>query len=129
MPFNKIHVPEDLPQATYRAINDQLHESLVETCGSHEDDFFCLVCRYRAGDMIFHPLFLGQRDPDRTIVIEIALLSGREDAQKEQLFKDVRKRLANIGFNPANSIMFLIENEPIDWSFSEDGSVKTAWAT
>ena len=64
-----------------------------------------------------------------TIVIEIALLAGREDAQKEALFKDVRTRLAQIGFDPANSIMLLIENQPIDWSFSGAGSVKSAWAT
>lgn len=129
MPFNKIHVPENLPQAVCHAINDQLHESLVETCGSHADDFFCLICRYRPGDMILHPTFLGQRDPEQTIVIEIALLSGREEVQKETLFKDVRRRLSHIGFDPANSIIFLIENEPIDWSFSGEGSVKSAWAT
>lgn len=129
MPFNKIHVPEDLHTDTCRAINNLLHDSLVETCGSHPDDYFCLLCRYPAGDMIFHPTFLGQRDVGRTIVIEIALLAGRKDAQKEALFMDVRQRMAGIGFDPANSIIYLIENQPIDWSFSEAGSVKSAWAT
>ncbi len=129
MPFNKIHVPEDLPTETCRAINDLLHETLVKTCSSHPDDYFCLVCRYPAGDMIFHPTFLGQRDVESTIVIEIALLAGRSDTQKDALFKDVRQRMAEIGFDPRNSIMFLIENAPIDWSFSEAGSVKSVWAT
>jgi len=59
------------------------------------------------------------------VVIEIALLGGRSDAQKEALYKDVRRRLAGIGFNPDNSIMFLLENRPIDWSFSPAGSVKS----
>jgi hypothetical protein len=75
--------------------------------------------------MIFHPTFLGNRDPSATIVIEIVLLGGRSDDQKENLYKDVRKRLRKIGFDPKNSIMFLVENKPIDWSFSEAGSVKT----
>ncbi|KAF0230759.1 MAG: hypothetical protein FD175_1206 [Beijerinckiaceae bacterium] len=125
MPFNKIHVPRNLPVATCRAINDALHDSLVENCKSNPDDFFCLICRYDADDMILHPTFLGTRDPLNTIVIEIALLGGRSDAQKEALFKDVRRRLRGIGFDPRNSIMFLLENRPIDWSFSEAGSVKS----
>lgn len=29
-----------------------------------------------------------------------------------------------MGFEPSNSIMFLIENNPIDGSFSQAGSVK-----
>ncbi len=125
MPFNKLHVPANLSIETCHAINDLLHNSLVETCGVNPEDFFCLICRYPADDMILHPTFLGKRDPKTTVVIEIALLSGRSDAQKEELYRDIRRRLREIGFPPENSIIFLIENRPIDWSFSEAGSVKT----
>ncbi len=125
MPFNKLHVPQDLPVSTCHAINNLLHDSLVETCNVNPNDFFCLVSRYPAADMIFHPTFLGDRDPVATIVIEIALLAGRSDAQKEALFTDVRRRLGEIGFEPANSIMFPIENNPIDWSLSQAGSLKS----
>ena len=125
MPFNKIHVPDHLPAKMCHAINDELHASLVETCAVNPDDFFCVIVRYKPGDMIFHPSFLGNRDPENTIVMEITLLRGRDDVQKERLFTDVRSRLQRIGFEPANSIMFLLENGPIDWSFSEAGSVKT----
>jgi hypothetical protein len=125
MPFNKLHVPHHLSVETCQIINDVLHESLVETCGVNPDDYFCLVSRYPAGDMILHPTFLGRRDPASTVVIEIALLAGRSDDQKEALFKHVRDRLDGIGFNPENAIIFLIENKPIDWSFSTAGSVKS----
>ncbi len=125
MPFNKIHVPKALPSELCRAINHQLHASLVEMCGVNPDDDFCLICRYEPDDMMFHPSFLGRRDPEATIVIEIALLGSRTDQQKEDLYKDVRSRLGKIGFKPENSIMFLIENGPVDWSFSEAGSVKS----
>lgn len=124
MPFNKIHVPRHLSSELCHAINTELHESLVTTCGVNPSDFFCLVCRYDGADMIFHPTFLGERDPHGTIVIEIALLAGRADEQKEALFVDVRRRLRDIGFEPENSIVYLIENNPIDWSFSPGGSVK-----
>jgi hypothetical protein len=125
MPFNKLHVPLDLPVETCRAINDLLHDSLVETCGVNPEDNFCLIARYAAEDMILHPTFLGDRDPSSTVIIEIALLAGRADEQKEKLFRDIRRRLGKIGFNPQNSIVFLLENRPIDWSFSEAGSVKS----
>lgn len=125
MPFNKIHVPRSLAVETCRAINDLLHASLVESCGCHPDDYFCLICRYSPDDMILHPTFLGDRDPSSTIIIEIALLAGRSDKQKEALYKQVRSRLDDMGFDASNSIMFLIENKPIDWSFSRAGSVKS----
>ncbi len=125
MPFNKIHVPQTLAVKACQAINDLLHASLVETCGVNPDDYFCLISRYAPGDMILHPSFLGNRDPASTIVIEIALLAGRSDEQKEALYKDIRRRLRGIDFDPRNSIVFLIENRPIDWSFSEAGSVKS----
>lgn len=125
MPFNKLHVPQNLPAKTCHAINDLLHDSLVETCGVNPEDYFCLISRYPADDMILHPTYLGKRDPAATVIIEIALLAGRSDEQKEALFKDIRRRLRAIDFNPENSIVFLIENRPIDWSFSEAGSVKS----
>lgn len=125
MPFNKLHAPQQLPVETCHAINDLLHSSLVETCGVNTEDYFCLVSRYAAEDMILHPTFLGKRDPASTVIIEIALLAGRSDEQKEALFKDVRARLRGINFDPSNSIIFLLENNPIDWSFSEAGSVKS----
>ena len=125
MPFNKLHVPQTLPVETCHAINDQLHESLVEICGVNPDDFFCLVCRYPAEDMILHPSFLGERDPAATVIIEIALLSGRTEEVKEAFYKDVRRRLGEIGFPPRNSIIYLLENNPVDWSFSAAGSVKS----
>ena len=125
MPFNKLHVPQHLPIETCRAINDLLHDSLVGSCGVNPDDYFCLITRYPAEDMILHPTFMGERDPAGTVIIEIALLGGRTDAQKEALYKDVRQRLRGIGFDPANSIIYLIENQAIDWSFSEAGSVKS----
>lgn len=124
-PFNKLHVPQELPAATCHAINDILHNSLVATCHVNPNDCFCLVCRYPATDMIFHPTYLGKRDPAATIVIEIALLAGRTDSQKEALYAAVRSGLSRFGFEPANSIMLLIENNPIDWSFSPAGSVKS----
>lgn len=124
MPFNKIHAPKALDAKTCHAINDVLHACLVETCAVQNDDFFCLVSRYEPEDMILHPSFLGDRDPAATVVIEIALLAGRSDAQKENLYQELRRRLRDVGFDPRNSIIYLIENNPIDWSFSEAGSVK-----
>ena len=125
MPFNIIHVPQNLAAETCRAINEALHDSLVETCGVNPDDHFCLIVRYASEDMLLHPTFLGERDPDNCIIIEIALLRGRSETQKNALYKDVRARLEALGLDPNNSIMYLLENGPEDWSFSPAGSVKS----
>lgn len=125
MPFNKLHVPKSLPIETCHAINDLLHDSLVNTCAVNPEDYFCLISRYPPEDMILHPTFMGKRDPASTIIVEITLLAGRTEEQKEALFADVRQRLRGINFDPANSIIYLVENEPVDWSFSEAGSVKS----
>ncbi len=124
MPLNKLHVPQDLPVETCRQINELLHESLVETCAVNRKDCFCIVARYSSEDMILHPTYLGERDVTATIIIDITLLAGRSDDQKEALYCDVRQRLDAIGFPPENSIIYLTENGPIDWSFSRNGSVK-----
>ena len=125
MPFNKLHVPRALAPETCQQINRNLHAALVETCAVNPDDDFCLVCRYAPEDMAFRPTFLGPRDPAATIVIEIALLGGRSDAQNEALYADIRTRLDSIGVPPENAIIFLIENAAIDWSFGPQGSIKT----
>ena len=125
MPFNKLHVPQSLPIETCHAINDLLHDCLVDTCGVNPEDYFCLISRYLPEEMILHPTFMGKREPASTIIIEIALLVGRTDEQKEALFVDVRQRLKGVDFDPANSIIYLHENKPVDWSFSEAGSVKS----
>lgn len=125
MPLTKLHVPHTLAPETCRSIGEILHSSLVDTCGVNPDDNFCLVSRYAADESIIHPTFLGDRDIGATIVVEITLLSGRSDAQKETFYKDFRGRLRKIGFEPNNSIIFLTENNAIDWSFSEAGSVKS----
>lgn len=125
MPLSKIHMPETLSEETGRSIGEQLHLSLVETGGVNPDDDFCLISRYGKREMIVHPTFLGERDASATIFVEIAWLRGRTESQKEELFRDFRDRLSEIGLEPNNSIMFLIENEPIDWSFSDAGSIKS----
>ena len=124
MPLNRLHVPHSIPAETTRALNELLHTSLVETCGVNPDDHFCLVNRYADGDILVHPTFLGDRDPAATIVVEITLLAGRSDAQKEALYADFRARVPALGITPNNIIIFLVENSPIDFSFSEAGSVK-----
>lgn len=124
MPLTKLHVPASVPVETCRRILDLLHDSLVDTCGVNPDDNFGLVARYAPEDMVVHPTFLGERDVAATIFIDITLLSGRSDEQKEALYADIRTRLADAGFPPENSIICLTENGPIDWSFSQNGSVK-----
>lgn len=125
MPLSKIHAPKTLADDLCLEIAEHLHRSLVQTCGVHEDDNFCLVAKYAEAERILHPSFLGARDPSRTIVVEVTLLAGRSEDQKEALYQDFRNRAHRTGFDPANIIIFLVENSAVDWSFSSAGSVKS----
>ena len=124
MPLNKLHVPRDLPAETCIQINTLLHTALVQRFAINPEDDFCIVMRYAPDDMMLHPTFLGVRDPAASIIIDITLMSGRTDAQKEAFYSDLRHQLKETGFPPENAIVFLTENNPIDWSFSQSGSVK-----
>lgn len=124
MPLCKLHFPDTVAEETSTRIADALHDSLVETCGVNPDDHFYLIYRYAKGTAHAHPTFLGSRDPSQTFIAEIVLLGGRTDAQKEALYVDFRRRIDEIGLDPRNSVVFLVENNPIDWSFGPEGSVK-----
>lgn len=128
MPLSKIHVPARISEGLRRALAEQLHASLVETCEVHEDDDFSLITAYSDGEMILHPSFMGDRDVHSTIIVEITLLAGRTETQKEALYQNFRVGLANLGLSPENAIIYLLENGPVDWSFSTIGSIKTARA-
>ena len=125
MPMSKLHVPDSFSDELARSIAEALHVSLVETCAVNPDDNFCLISKYPPAAMVVHPTFLGTRDPARTLVAEVTFLAGRTDAQKEMLYRDFRARLSKLGVEPNNSIVFLVENTAIDWSFSPAGSVKS----
>jgi hypothetical protein len=125
MPLSKLHMPDTFSHELCRSIGEALHASLVETCGVNPDDNFCLISKYTASEMVIHPTFLGRRDPKATMVVEITLLAGRTDQQKEALYRDFRARLSKTGVEPNNSIVFLVENRAVDWSFSDAGSVKS----
>ena len=124
MPLNKLHVPRDLPAETCIQINTLLHATLVQHFAVNPEDDFCVVTRYTPEDMMLHPTFLGTRDASASIIIDITLMAGRTDAQKEAFYSDLRHQLQAIGFPPDNAIVYLTENSPIDWSFSQSGSVK-----
>lgn len=124
MPFSKINLPSDFDAQFGQKIAQELHLSMVNTCGVDPDDNFCVISRSDASDHIIHPSFMGQRDPKRTIVMEITLLSGRTDSQKEALYSDCRNRLERLGINGSDVIVYLVENSAVDWSFGPVGSVQ-----
>lgn len=124
MPFTKINLSLVYDVQLGQNIAEELHLSLVNTCSVHPDDNFCLISRSENSERIIHPSFMGRRDPTKTVVVEITLLSGRKDSQKEALYTDCRERLEKLGINSSDVIVYLVENSAIDWSFGAEGSVQ-----
>jgi len=117
MPLVKLNLPQNVSTDAALALRECVHDCLVETCNVAPKDNFCLTTHYQTADMQIEPDYLGQRDPNLTVVIEIILLAGRSGEQKETLYRTIRERMTTIGFNAENAIIFLIQNNAIDWSF------------
>lgn len=126
MPFTKLHVPQSLNSNACRDLALCLHDSLVEICGVHPNDDFCLICRYADEDRLIEPEFLGPRDPLKTVIAEVTLLAGRTPDTKEALYRDFGDRIEARGFERRNAVIFLVENSRIDWSFGLLGSLLSA---
>lgn len=124
MPLSKIKLPSKLDAGLRHEIAEHLHASLVNTCDVAPDDNFCLITRHDDDKRIIHPSLLGRSDPMKTIVMEIMLLAGRTDGQKEELYRDIRRRLEGIGIRAGNVFVYLVENSSTNWSFGLEGFVK-----
>lgn len=116
MPLARLYVPIHLSDDSVRHLVDAVHTALVTTCDVEEDNHFALVMRLPANSMVIDPHFGNlSRSPDASIV-EILFLSGRTDEQKRRLYRSVIEQAQRQGWLPADIMISLTENTPIDWS-------------
>ena len=80
------------------------------------NELFQLISRFSATDMLIDPTFPDvERSADASIV-EITLLTGRNDDRKRSLYKAIAAGAVAAGFRSDDVMVALIENGPIDWS-------------
>ena len=116
MPLTRLSVPAHLNARQVRSLANAVHDALVECCDVPQGDRFQLVSRFEREHLILDPNFGDVKRTADACVIEITFLSGRTDAQKRRLYRDLAARAAGIGFAQDDLVVGLVENGAIDWS-------------
>jgi hypothetical protein len=100
-----------------RAVADSIHAALVETIGIPAGDRFQLIDQYDPDCMIYDRSFLGIDRSDDLIIIRITLVSGRPQALRAALHRNIAEKLAaSPGVRPEDVFISLVENDRADWS-------------
>jgi hypothetical protein len=102
-----------------RGLADAVQDALVECCDVPQGDRFQLVSRFERDNLILDPNFGDVQRTADACVIEITFLSGRTDAQKRRLYRDLAARAAGIGLAQDDLVVGLVENGAIDWSLGK----------
>ena len=116
MPLTRLSVPAHLNARQVRSLANAVHDALVECCDVPQGDRFQLVSRFEREHLILDPNFGDVKRTADACVIEITFLSGRTDAQKRRLYRDLAARAAGVGFAQDDLVVGLVENGAIDWS-------------
>lgn len=119
MPLTRLSVPDHLNARQVRGLADAVHEALVACCEVPQGDRFQVVSRFKPDHMILDPNFGDVQRTADACVVEIIFLSGRTDAQKRRLYRDMATRAAGVGFAEDDLVVGLVENGAIDWSIGK----------
>ncbi|MBB6551055.1 tautomerase family protein [Nonomuraea rubra] len=120
MPFVRIDALR-ADAARLDALGRAVHDALVETIGIPPGDLFqVLTAHDGARGTLRYGDFPGIRRDDDLVYVSITLRSGRTPAQKQALYRRIAELARSYaGTDPRNVLVYLTENESIDWSFGE----------
>lgn len=116
MPFVRIDLTRDIPEAIRVEIADAVHDSLVEAVGIPADDRFQVISG-RETSIIHDRNYLGIQRSDQIVMIEIHLSVGRGVEIKKALYAALHRRLVGLGLRGEDIFVHLVETLPANWSF------------
>jgi phenylpyruvate tautomerase PptA (4-oxalocrotonate tautomerase family) len=117
MPFVRIETAS-ASQEMLDALGQAVHAALIEAFAIPVDDRF-QVLSSGTSRVVADPGYLGIRRDENAVLIQVVLRSGRTDEQKKAFYAAVAAKASDIGVEPRNVVVTLIENELADWSFGE----------
>lgn len=117
MPLVRLSFASSRPAAERRVIADAAHAALHAAIGVPAADRFQIL--ETTAELIADPQFLGVQRDDGVIFIEIHLSTGRSVEKKQALYREIAARLAEVGVEPRNIFIHLIETTLENWSFGE----------
>lgn len=116
MPFVRIDMTRDIPDAIRVEIADAVHDALVDAVRIPPDDRFQVISG-RDTLIIHDGNYLGIRRSDQIVMIEIHLSVGRGVEIKKALYAAIHRRLVALGLRGEDVFVHLVETLPANWSF------------
>jgi 4-oxalocrotonate tautomerase len=94
MPIASIALRRGKSAAYRRAVDDAIHEALVEIVGIPPDDRFQLITEFDDDRLIYDSNYLGIQRSDDIVIIQITLRGGRSRETRVALHRNIADRLA-----------------------------------
>lgn len=116
MPLIRLTVPDHLPDTQVQALAQAVHGALVACCNVPEQDRFIVVTRLPSSALVLDPHFPNVQRSRDACIIDITLLAGRSNAQKQAFYRHAADAAERNGFRPDDLLMSLAENTAMDWS-------------
>jgi 4-oxalocrotonate tautomerase len=118
MPLVRISFFRDRSETETRAVTDGIYAALRATFAVPEGANFMMVERFRPGDFVYSPDYLGMNRSDELTIIQIFCNRTRTTEQKKALYAAVAETLGRNPGIPADDVLInLVEVEKENWSF------------
>lgn len=118
MPLIQVDLKRSVFKEKGKEISSAVHESLVAGLGMDPTDLFQVFRPHDEGEMIFSPTY-DDRDRQDLIVIRITMVNRFSLEQKRTTYKELTKRLVDVGIRRDDILVCVVENNAENWSLGE----------
>lgn len=118
MPFIQVDLNRPVFKEKGKEISTAIHQSLVAGLGMDPTDLFQVFRPHDEGEIIFSPTY-DDRDRQDLIIIRITMVNMFSLEQKKNTYKELTKRLVDIGIRRDDLLVCVVENSAENWSLGE----------
>lgn len=118
MPLIQVDLKRSVFEDKGREISNAIHHSLVAGLVMDITDLFQVFRPHDEGEIIFSPTY-DNRDRRDLIIIRITMVNMFSVEQKKKTYKELTKRLVDIGIRRDDILVCVVENSAENWSLGE----------
>ena len=118
MPLIQVDLKRSVFEDKGKEISNAIHNSLVAGLGMDTTDLFQVFRPHDEGEIIFSPTY-DKRDRHDLIIIRITMVNMFSLEQKKKTYKELTKRLVDIGIRRDDILVCVVENSAENWSLGE----------
>lgn len=118
MPLIQVDLKKSLYEDKGKDISDAIHNALVEGLGMETTDLFQVFRPHEEGEIIFSPTY-DNRDRRDLLIIRITMVQMFSLEQKKKAFKELTRRLMDVGVRRDDILACIVENSQENWTLGE----------